>query len=295
MGRGILLVLAATLFWGTSGTASTYAPESASALSVAAVRLLIGATGMVSVALVTGRGRPRPRWPWKLTLIGAACLAGGQFAFFTAVADAGVAVSTVLCIGIAPIFAGTLSAWYLHHAPDRIWGIATAIAISGAMAMMLGTAFEVNGGLFGPIFAMLGGAGYAVYITISKRMMQLGCASIDVAAAIFGAAALILLPAFLLGDWQWVLEPRGAAVALYLGLATNTIPYLLFGVGLVMVPVATAATLTMGEPLVATMLGVVWLGERLTMLQWGGVVLLFLGLVVLAMPQRFRPAVLRPA
>ena len=295
MGRGILLVLTATLFWGTSGTASTYAPESASTLSVAAVRLLIGAIGLVGVALITGHGQPRPRWPWTLTLIGAICMAGSQFAFFTAVADAGVAVSTVLCIGIAPIFAGILSAWYLHHPPDRLWTIATAIAIAGAMAMVLGAAFETNGSLYGPILAMLAGAGYAVYITMSKRMMQLGCTSIDVAASIFGGAALMLLPALLLGDWQWVLEPHGATVALYLGLATNTIPYLLFGVGLVMVPVATAATLTMGEPLVATMLGVVWLGERLTVLQWSGAVLLLVGLLVLALPRRFRPAVLRSA
>lgn len=288
MGRGILLVLTATLFWGTSGTASTYAPDSASTLSVAAVRLLAGALGLVIVALVTGRGRSRVAWPWKLMAVGSVFMAASQFAFFTAVADAGVAVSTVLTIGTAPVFAGVLSAWYLRHPPDRIWVIATAMAIIGAGAMVLGTAFEVGGGIFGLLLAIFAGAGYAVYVTVSKQMMQLGCESIDVTASIFGGAALVLLPAFLLGDWHWVLTKEGAPVALYLGLATNTIPYLLFGLGLVMVPVATAATLTMGEPLVATMLGVVWLGERLTLLQWGGVVLLFVGLLVLASPQRFQ-------
>ena len=89
-------------------------------------------------------------------------------------------------------------------------------------------------------------------------------------------AATIMLPVFFLGDWQWVLEPRGAAVALYLGLATNAVPYLLFGLGLTLIPVATAATLTLMEPLTATLLGVAWLDERLSTLQWFGVALLHL-------------------
>jgi DME family drug/metabolite transporter len=104
-----------------------------------------------------------------------------------------------------------------------------------------------------------------------------------------------MLPIFVLGDWHWVLQPRGAAVALYLGLATNTVPYLLFGLGLTLVPVATAATLTLMEPLTATLLGVAWLDERLTTLQWLGVALLLIGLLVLALPERFRGAVIRAA
>lgn len=295
MGRGILLVLLGTIFWGTSGTASTYAPESASTVSIAAVRLLFGAIGLVCIALARGRNRRRSSWPWLLTLIGAVAVAGGQFAFFAAVDSAGVAVSTVLTIGVSPIFAGILSAWYLGQAPDRTWGVATALAITGATLMVLGAAVEVGGNPAGLLLGVFGGAGYAVYVTVSKKMMQQGCDPVDVTAAVFSGAALILLPAFLLGDWRWILEPRGMAVALYLGLATNAAPYFLFGLGLALVPVATAATLTLMEPLTATVLGVIWLGERLTILQWLGALLLLLGLLVLAMPARFRPAVLRAA
>lgn len=295
MGRGILLVLFGTIFWGTSGTASTYAPESASTLSIAAVRLLLGAIGMLAIASIRGRGRSRSAWPWKLTLIGAIAVAGGQFAFFAAVGSAGVAVSTVLTIGVAPIFAGILSAWYLGHTPDRVWGLATSLAIIGAVLMVLGTAFEVGGNPVGLLLGVFGGAGYAVYVTVSKKMIEQGCDPVDVTAAVFAGAALILLPAFLLGDWQWVLEPRGALVALYLGFATNAAPYVLFGLGLALIPVATAATLTLMEPLTATLLGVVWLGERLTLLQWTGVSMLLLGLLMLAMPPRLRPALLRAA
>ena len=55
------------------------------------------------------------------------------------------------------------------------------------------------------------------------------------------------------------------------------------------------ATLTSIEPLTATLLSVAWLGERLTALQWFGNGLLLIGLLVLDMPERFRPPVIRPA
>jgi DME family drug/metabolite transporter len=295
MGRGIALVLLATMFWGTSGTSSTYAPEAADAQSIGAVRTIIGAIGLLAIALVDGRNRARPKWPWGLLVIGATAVAGGQLAFFTAVDRAGVAVSTVLTIGVAPVFTGILSALYLRQRPGRLWTTATVLAVLGASLMVLGTADTVGGDAVGLLFGLVGGAGYAVYVTVSKRMLERGYDAIDVTASIFCGAGIILLPVFLAGDWHWVLEPRGAAVALYLGLATNTLPYLLFGLGLTLVPVATAATLTLMEPLTATMLGVVWLGEQLSLLQWFGVALLLTGLLVLALPERFRPAAIHPA
>lgn len=294
MGRGILLVLLAALCWGTSGTASTYAPESASSLSIGAVRVLLGALGLLCIALIRNRGRRRPPWSWILVALGALGVAGGQLAFFSAIESAGVAVSTVLTIGVAPVFTGVLGAIFLREHPGRIWAIATALAIVGAGLMVLGTATEVGGDPLGLLLGVLGGAGYAIYVTASKLLIEQGQDAVDVTAAIFCGAAVVLLPIFLLGDWRWVLEPRGAAVALYLGLGTNALPYFLFGLGLALIPVATAATLTLMEPLTATLLGVAWLDERLAPLQWMGVLLLLLGLMVLAIPDRFRLNFIRP-
>jgi len=49
-----------------------------------------------------------------------------------------------------------------------------------------------------------------------------------------------------------------------------------------LVPVATAATLTLGEPLTAGLLGVFFLHEPLTALAVFGILLIFAGLVVLS-------------
>src|SRR6476620_6787820 len=157
MTRGILLVLLAALCWGTSGTGSTYAPESARSLSIGAVRVLLGALGLLCIALIRNRGRRRPPWAWGLVALGAFGVAGGQLAFFSAVGSAGVAVSTVLTIGVAPVFTGMLGASFLHERPGRIWGIATSLAICGAVFMVLGAAAVVGGNPLGLLLGVLGG------------------------------------------------------------------------------------------------------------------------------------------
>ena len=61
-------------------------------------------------------------------------------------------------------------------------------------------------------------------------------------------------------------------MALWLGLATISIAYVLFTWGLGGLTAATAATLTLGEPLTASILGIVVLGERLSALAIVGLV-----------------------
>ena len=75
-------------------------------------------------------------------------------------------------------------------------------------------------------------------------------------------------------------------MALWLGLATIAIAYVLFTWGLSGLTAATAATLTLGEPLTASILGITVLGERLSVLAILGLVVLAGGLALLAWGSR---------
>ena len=75
-------------------------------------------------------------------------------------------------------------------------------------------------------------------------------------------------------------------MALWLGLATIGVAYVLFTWGLSGLTAATAATLTLAEPLTASILGVVVLGERLSPLAVAGLVVLAAGLALLALGSR---------
>jgi DME family drug/metabolite transporter len=69
-------------------------------------------------------------------------------------------------------------------------------------------------------------------------------------------------------------------MALWLGLATTTVAYVLFGRGLRNLPAGPVTTLVLAEPVVATVLGVVVLGEHLVPLGWVGAALVLAGLAL---------------
>jgi DME family drug/metabolite transporter len=199
---------------------------------------------------------------------------------FVGVARAGVAVGTILAIGSAPAFAGALGWIFLRERPTARWLASTAIAVGGLVLLVLqsGTAITTPAALLLPLVA---GAGYAVYATATKRLLRAGDA-VSVAAIGFGGGALLLIPVLLVSDLRWLADPRGAAVAIELGVFATALAYILFNRALVRLPVSWGATLSLAEPLTASLLGVIVLGETLTPLQLVGAALVGAGLVALA-------------
>ncbi|MEV4375403.1 EamA family transporter [Streptosporangium sp. NPDC049644] len=291
-----LAVIGAAVLWGTAGTAGLLV-AGVDPVSMAAARLVIG--GLV-LAAVTGPVRllglprgPLPaggrRLPARFGPLAAAAVAVAayQLCFFAAVSRTGVAVGTVVAIGSGPVFTGLLS-WLLDRVrPSRRWAVATAAAIAGC-AVLTGGGGEVRAD--GVLFALLGGLLYAFYAVTAARAIGAGAPSDAVMGLMFGGAAVVMVPVLLWTGTGWLTEPRGLLTALYLGCATTALAYLLYGRGLRTTPVATAATLALAEPAVATLLGVVVLGERLGPASVAGLLLLGASLVAVSLPERVSPA-----
>jgi drug/metabolite transporter, DME family len=289
--RGSGLVLAAAALWGTTGTARALAPAGASPLSVGAVRIAVGGAALLAVAGLRGGLRRGDRWPPGPVAAGAVAVAGYQLAFFSAVARTGVAVGTVVAIGSAPVLAGLL-AWVAGgERPARRWYAATALAVAGgALLAVAGQRVRVAAGGVG--LALAAGAAYAAYAVAAKRLLARH-GQVETMAVLFGAGALLLAPVAAAHPLGWVATPRGALVALHLGLVATAAAYLLFAAGLRRVQVATAATASLAEPLTAAALGVAVLGERLTAAGLAGAAALLAGLALLAAPAR-RPTAPAP-
>ena len=75
-------------------------------------------------------------------------------------------------------------------------------------------------------------------------------------------------------------------MALWLGLVTTTLAYVLFARGLAKLQPATVSTLTLGEPLTATLLGILVLHETLAPSAAVGLVVLAAGILILGWPRR---------
>jgi len=275
----MFMVLGAAVMWGTTGTARALAPASAAPISVGAVRIIIG--GAILVAIALARGTLRTRWPVIPTLVAAGAVAIYQLAFFEGVARAGVAAGTIVTIGSSPVFAGLIAWAALGERPQARWALATALAICGVALLAL----PREGLLFEPLalaLPLISGMGYAVYATATKSLLP-GRDNVAVAAVAFGGGALLLTPLLFITDLSWLTDPRGIAVALELGVVATAFAYILFTAALTSLPVSHGATLSLAEPLTASFLGVLVLGERLAPIQLFGAVLVLVGLLLLAL------------
>jgi drug/metabolite transporter, DME family len=277
---GSLFVLAAAVLWGTTGTAQAFAPESAGPLSVGAVRIAAGGIAMLGFAALRGELRGIGNWPPLATAGMALAVAAYQPLFFAGVSLTGVAVGTVAAIGSAPVWAGLIGLLFGGEKPSARWVLATALAVAGCALLLLGSgAGSISADPFGVLLCLAAGLGYVIFATIAKGFLRTEPQA-AVMGVVFTLGALALSPAILFTDFSWLAEPRGALAAAELGLLATAAAYLLFAAGLSRVPVATAATLSLAEPLTAGTLGVFLLDERLSPVAITGMALLLSGLVL---------------
>lgn len=298
-GTGVLpalAVLAAAVLFGTTGTSQALGPD-ASPLGIGVVRLAIGCTTLaVAAALLArrhARRRTTPRPAWSGRAVGLMVTTGVAFAlyqplFFLGTERNGVAVSTVVGIGSAPVIAGVLEWMLTRRRPSAVWLVATALATGGVA--MLGLGGQAGGALstdpLGLLASIGAGASFAVLAVAQRRLLDAGWDSFTVVGAMGAVSALVANVALPFVDVSWVAEPGGPAMALWLGMATVTAAYLMFTWGLAALTASTAATLTLAEPFTAAVLGITVLGERLAPLAIAGLVVLAAGLVLLAAGSR---------
>ena len=275
----MLWVAAAAVLWGTTGTAQAFAPPGAQPAAIGAIRLAIGGLALLAVALARGAFHSGKRWPRATTALAAGCMAGYQLCFFAAVAKTGVAVGTIVAIGSAPVLAGFLGFLAYGEQPGRKWALATALAILGCATLILASG-DIRLDTAGVLLALGAGACYATYAVASKQALKEHPAE-AVMAVVFCLGAILIAPILLVTDLGWLARWRGIGVALHLGLVATAAAYLLFGRGLKLIPVPSAVTLSLVEPLTAGFLGVFVLGERLVAVEWLGVGLLLTGLMLL--------------
>lgn len=293
-------MLLAALCFATTGTAQALAGVDASPLSVGAARIFIGGGILGAIALATRPRMPRnapsagsaPRQApaWVIVAIGAIGVLAYQPTFFAGTRVNGVAVGTVIALGSAPIVTGILDALIRRRMPSPRWGIATTIALVGVILVsgLVGGGGSSEVGPLGILASLAAGASYALYALASKLLLDRGWSFQAAMGAVFGVAAVASLPILLASSPAWLLTPTGLALALWLGIVTTAIAYLLFGWGLRRLAPTTVATLTLAEPLGATLLGVWVLHEQLTVVSAIGLVVLAAGLVVLSVPSARR-------
>lgn len=297
---GALLVLAASVLWGTTGTAATFAPD-AGPLAIGAVAMGVGGLLQALTALrPMGRARLQLQGQWKLVLLGAMAVAVYPLAFYSSMHLAGVAVGTVVSIGSAPLASALIERALDRHRLSVRWGGAALLGLSGTALLCFAAAQsgghsaagagDPGGGgtLAGIGLGLAAGLTYALYSWAAHRIIGGGVPARAAMGAMFGAGGLLLMPVLLATGAPLLASWSNAAVGAYMALVPMFAGYVLFGLGLARVRSSTATTLSLAEPVVAAVLAVLVVGERLPLQGWGGILLVIASLAVLTIPGRRR-------
>ena len=275
-----IFVLLGAMLWGTTGTAQTFLPDNAHPFIISAGRSATGGIPLLIIMILLKKIKLHT-WPWKQTLYAAICISLFQLLFFSSVRLTGVAIASVVAIGSAPVFSGMVEWIFLKMKPTKVWGLSTGLAIVGCLFLFL-TKGEVTIDPVGILYSLVAGLIFAFYTLTSKSLLQKEEA-IPVVAVTFSLSALLLTPVFFIYDISWLADPGNVGIIVYLGLATTSVAYVLYGWGLRKIPASSALTLSLAEPTTAALLGVVVVGEILGFTSWIGIGLLLGSIVILTL------------
>ncbi len=273
--RGLLLVSLAGVIWGTIGPAVQLVHHGSglAPLTISAYRAVFAVVALLGFSLLTGQlarswTAARPQWR-RVVLVGV-FTAVFQMLFFVAVVVIGVSVTTVVCLGFAPVLLLVLRSVGQRRMPSAGEGVPVVVAVVGLALVSLtgGPARGAASPVWGVLAALGAGAAYGLSAELASPLTR-RLSTLTVTTATMSVAAAVLIPAGLLvtlvrGDALTSSDSSSWLLIGYLGVVTMAVAYALLFTGLRSTPSGAAVVATLLEPVTAVLIAVLLLGEALT-------------------------------
>ncbi|NVK57053.1 MAG: EamA family transporter [Alteromonadaceae bacterium] len=293
---GISAVVISSILWGTTGTAATFAPQ-VSPLGIAAVSMGLG--GLLQ-AIIAWRFIVRHRTSLlqskRLVLLGAFNVAIYPLAFYSSMRLSGVAVGNVVSIGMAPIAAALIERCVDKHRITGRWLLGIIVGITGVIC--LATAKPSSSfispsdswyNILGITLGLVAAFTYAMYSWSAHRLIASGIPSQAAMGSVFGGGGVLLMPVLLLTGAPLLQTATNFGVGFYMAVVPMFLGYYLFGKGLTQIRASLATTITLLEPVVATLLAVTIVGEQLSTRGWLGICLISACLIIATIRKPRKP------
>lgn len=183
----------------------------------------------------------------------------------------GAGIATVL-LAVQVIIVPLLALVFLRERPAKRFLIAVPVLLGG---VVLAGGFA-GSGEFGPdpvtgaVFAMLAGAGYAVYLFLIRLSGGAGAQAQSLVLATISAGAVALLAGLPTGTLDLSPSPETFGWLVALAVVGQLIGWILISAALPRMTATTGATLMLLQPVGAVLLGIGLLGETPSLLQLVG-------------------------
>ena len=233
---------------------------------------LLGIDGINDLKEINGR-------EIMLLLVSGASL-GAHFGTWTAsLFYTSIAASTVI-VDSSPIFVVIISWIFLKEKVNAREATGIAVSILGAVIIAVGHAeFKTN--LYGDFLALLGAIFLAIYLVIGRSLRRkLGLAPYTF--SVYGIAAIVLLSSALSLGNSLAVNTRELLIFLLLALGPSCLGHNSYNYALKYMKASVVSASILGEPVGASLLGAVLLGEipSISTIVGGGIVILGVYLTV---------------
>lgn len=275
-------IILAGVCWGLTGTLQRLAPEGASSLTIGSVRMTgAGFLLLIYTLLRSGFTVFRRHWDWGGLLIAALAQVMYQLCFFSAVRLTGVALGTMIAVGTSPIIAGLLGRFLYREPLTGRWYFSTAVAVLGCSMLVLGNAAkDIRVDFLGCLLALGASVSYT-FVGVGLRRIK-GDDPLQAATLIFSLAGLAVLPLLVIDNTSWMASPHGISIVLVLSVVATILPMYFFAAGVQKIAFGRAYTLSLTEPLTASLLAVFLLGEKMSLISVLGAFLIFFSIYILS-------------
>lgn len=282
--RALIYIVLAGILWGTSGLfVNAMKPLGLSSLQMVAIRAVVSAVGMSLYALIWNRNCFKANFK-QLILYFFSGLGIYLTATFYYISMNLSSVSTaVVLMYTAPIFVMIYSVLFFGEKFTKNKGISLVAMLVGC-ALVSGVVGGMKFDFLGILAGFASGLTYSAYNIITKMQMRYKCNPISASMYSFIFMALIALllckPAFI-GE-VIATKPSSLILMIGTGVCTCVLPYFLYTLSLKALPVGTAASLGIIEPLSATVFSVIFLKEHLGIFSIIGIVMIIGAVFILS-------------
>lgn len=281
--KGIILVAIAGLCWGIIGLFTRFLSSCGlNSIQITLIRNIVASLGMFLVIIVTNRERIKIRLRdiWMFIGTGIFSVALFNICYFKSIEMTTMSVAAVL-LYTAPCLVVIMSRIFFKEKVTFQKFIALLLAFAGCIFTtgLIGENDTISN--VGIIIGFGSGFGYALYSIFGSVALK-KYHPFTVTFYTFLFATLALLPTGGIGK---ILEEANQVdvVITYvlLGIVSTLIPFLCYTAGLQFMEVGKASVMAFIEPLIATLCGIIFYKEKLTIDNMIGIVLIFISLILL--------------
>lgn len=255
---GTFFAVLVSVMWGFSFVAAQVVLSILSPVILAVLRFGIASlvfSPVIAVEFYRGNN-PDSRQLMELAFLGFISISVYFVLQYTGVDYAGAGISALLAVGLVPVITGIASALLLHEG----YGIRE---VSGTLLGFTGVALTILPGLFvkkidwyfyvGVVCLMLNAACWALYSTLSRRLMRHTGRPLLTASYVTLLGTLLLIPMSATSNWGAVryLEIEHWLGILYLALGCSCAAYFLWNFALSTMEAVRVTVWQYLEPLVA--------------------------------------------